>query len=38
MNHSRRFWALVERLEPRWRELDAELVQGWREVPGWVLR
>jgi predicted metal-dependent hydrolase len=38
MNHSRRFWALVERLEPRWRELDAELCQGWREVPGWVLR
>ncbi len=38
MNHSRRFWALVERLEPRWRELDAELAQGWREVPGWALR
>lgn len=38
LNHSRRFWALVEQLEPRWRELDAELSQGWREVPGWVLR
>jgi hypothetical protein len=37
MNHSRRFWALVERIEPRWRELDAALTQGWREVPAWVL-
>jgi hypothetical protein len=38
MNHSRRFWALVEQLEPRWRELDARLSQGWREVPAWALR
>jgi len=38
MNHSRRFWALVGQLEPRWRELDAELSRGWREVPAWILR
>lgn len=38
MNHSRRFWALVGRIEPRWRELDAALTRGWREVPAWVLR
>jgi predicted metal-dependent hydrolase len=38
MNHSPRFWALVEQLEPRWREFDAGLSQGWREVPAWVLR
>ena len=38
MNHSRRFWGLVERIEPRWRELDAALTRGWREVPAWVLR
>ena len=38
MNHSRRFWGLVEQLEPRWRELDAELSHGWREVPVWALR
>lgn len=38
MNHSRRFWALVEQLEPRWRELDARLSEGWREMPAWVLR
>jgi predicted metal-dependent hydrolase len=38
MNHSRRFWAAVEQLEPTWRELDAALSQGWRAVPAWVLR
>lgn len=37
MNHSRRFWKLVERFEPRWRELDAALTRGWREVPAWAL-
>ena len=38
LNHSRRFWSLVEQLEPQWRELDAGLAQGWREVPSWALR
>ncbi|MGH8249998.1 MAG: M48 family metallopeptidase [Steroidobacteraceae bacterium] len=38
MNHSRRYWALVQGLEPRARELDAELSLGWRAVPAWVLR
>jgi hypothetical protein len=37
MNHSRRFWCLVERFEPRWRALDAALARGWREVPAWAL-
>lgn len=37
MNHSRRFWAAVESIEPAWRELDAALSQGWRSVPAWVL-
>lgn len=37
LNHSRRFWALVARHEPRWRELDAALTRGWREVPAWVV-
>ena len=37
LNHSRRFWRLVERFEPGWRELDAALSRGWREVPAWAL-
>lgn len=36
MNHSRRFWALVESIEPECKQLDAELLQGWRKVPAWV--
>jgi predicted metal-dependent hydrolase len=38
MNHSTRFWGEVARHEPDWRALDRELVQGWRLVPGWMLR
>jgi predicted metal-dependent hydrolase len=37
MNHSRRFWRLVESHEPGWRELDAALTRGWREVPAWAI-
>ena len=36
MNHSQRFWALVERHEPRYRQLDRELLRGWQSVPGWM--
>ena len=36
MNHSASFWRCVEQCEPRWRELDQALCQGWRHVPVWV--
>jgi predicted metal-dependent hydrolase len=37
MNHSARFWRCVASCEPRWRELDARLLQGWRHVPAWLV-
>jgi predicted metal-dependent hydrolase len=36
MNHSDRFWSLVERHEPDYKRLDRELLKGWQSVPGWV--
>jgi predicted metal-dependent hydrolase len=38
MNHSPKFWALVEKLEPDYQRLDRELLAGWRTVPEWVFR
>jgi predicted metal-dependent hydrolase len=37
LNHSRRFWRLVEQFEPGWRTLDHELSRGWRHVPHWAI-
>lgn len=37
LNHSARFWRCVAGCEPRWRELDAALLMGWRNVPQWLL-
>lgn len=36
MNHSARFWRLVEQHSPEWRTLDRELLKGWKHVPEWV--
>ncbi len=36
MNHSRRYWALVARHEPRYRELDKGLNSAWKQIPAWV--
>ncbi|MGH8378739.1 MAG: M48 family metallopeptidase, partial [Gammaproteobacteria bacterium] len=36
LDHSTRFWKLVARHEPRWREFDKELGEAWRDVPAWV--
>jgi predicted metal-dependent hydrolase len=36
MNHSSKFWSLVESIEPNYRRLDRELSRGWQRVPGWM--
>lgn len=36
LDHSRRFWRMVERFEPNCRALDRQLANAWTEVPLWV--
>lgn len=36
MNHSERFWALVERTLPGYRALDKSLRQAGRQIPAWA--
>lgn len=36
LNHSRRYWQLVEKKEPAYKELDAQLRTASRYVPLWV--
>lgn len=36
MNHSRRFWRLVESFVPDYRSREAGLAAAWNSVPGWV--
>ncbi len=37
LNHSRRYWALVKRFEPDYRDLDQRLGEAWADVPFWAL-
>jgi predicted metal-dependent hydrolase len=36
LNHSRRFWRAVERLEPDYLALDRGLGESWSEIPLWA--
>lgn len=36
MNHSARFWGVVEGCLPDYRELERRMSRAWRYVPGWV--
>jgi predicted metal-dependent hydrolase len=36
MNHSASFWRCVAACEPRYRELDRALRDGWSRVPAWL--
>jgi predicted metal-dependent hydrolase len=38
MNHSRRYWKLVERFEPDYLVLDRRLAEAWTEIPLWLVR
>ena len=36
LNHSKKFWALVNKKEPGYKEAQAELRTAWRYMPGWL--
>jgi len=36
LDHSSKFWSLVEQKEPNYKELDKELRSAWRSLPPWV--
>lgn len=36
LNHSASFWFLVARVEPRYKDLDAQVNAAAKDVPGWV--
>ena len=38
LNHSRRYWNLVQHFEPDYRRLDRELSESWARIPAWALR
>lgn len=36
MNHSRRFWTLLSRLEPDCQAIRKRMRDGWKQVPAWA--
>jgi predicted metal-dependent hydrolase len=36
MNHSRRYWSLVAKFEPGYRDVDKGLNSAWKQIPSWV--
>jgi predicted metal-dependent hydrolase len=36
LDHSRRYWRLVERFEPDFRALDRRLTEAWTRLPSWL--
>lgn len=38
LDHSRRYWRMVERFEPDYERLDARLLEAWAELPWWVIQ
>jgi predicted metal-dependent hydrolase len=36
MNHSPRFWQLLNRYEPQCRDIHKRMRDGWKQVPAWV--
>lgn len=36
LNHSRRFWRMVEQFEPDCRMLDRRLANAWTKIPLWI--
>ena len=36
MNHSKRFWKMVGQYERRYKRLDKDLGEAWRDVPAWI--
>ncbi|MHB9096718.1 MAG: M48 family metallopeptidase [Syntrophales bacterium] len=36
LNHSPRFWALLEGYEPAYKAINKRMREGWKRVPAWV--